>query len=426
MESAGLPFRPAGCRPTLRPAMDDTPRASAGRRGEKVRGDVWMAFEPDASGLEVRLRSKVEALYGAATRALLQELLEGAGVRRGRLEVEDQGAYPWILRARLEAVLRKALDDPGLAVPPEESPASLPPARRERPRRSRLYLPGNEPKYMLNAALHGPDGVILDLEDSVAPAAKADARSLVRHALHALDWRDCERMVRLNQGELGLEDLRSLAGAPLHLLLLPKVESADEVRRVDALVDELFPGQEIFFMPILESARGVLRAEEIAAASPRNVALTLGLEDLTADLGVVKTREGGETLWARSRTVLAAKACGLQAIDSVYGDVADEEGLRASCREAKALGFEGKGCVHPRQVRVVHQEFAPTPAEVEKACRIARAFAEARARGEAVVSLGSKMVDPPVVKRALATVRAAIEAGLLPADWEEAAMVEAG
>ncbi len=389
----------------------------SGRRGERVRGDVWMAWQESDQALQLRLQSKLESMYGERTRAQLLAWCAAAGLTRGVLEVEDQGAYPLVLRARFEALMQQALADPGLRLDPEPSlAASIPPVERQRARRSRLYLPGNEVKYMVNAALHQPDAVILDLEDSVAPAAKADARALVRHALHTLDFGDCERMVRINQGAMGLEDLAYLADAPFHLLLLPKVESAAQVQEVDTLLGD----RDVLLMPILESARGVLHAAEIAAASARNVALTLGLEDLTADLGVVKTAAGNESLFARNFVLHAAKAAGLQAIDSVYGDIDDEDGLRASIREAKALGFEGKGCVHPRQIRVVHEEFAPSPAEIERACAIARAFDAAAAQGLGVVSLGSKMIDPPVVKRALTVVEQALRAGLLAADWRTA------
>ncbi|KAA3604904.1 MAG: citrate lyase ACP [Planctomycetota bacterium] len=396
--------------------MDPHASCQAGRRGDKIRGDAWMAFTPTSSGgLEIELTSKLEALYGEATRHSLEQWLAQAGVENGRLQVEDKGAYPFVLKARLEAVLQKSLGKPEFQLAPEGKAEPMPPVQRLRPRRSRLYLPGNEAKYMINAALHQPDGVILDLEDSVAPAAKQDARCVVRQALHALSWGECERMVRINQGEMGLADAAYLRQAPFHLLLIPKVETAEELQALEKVVE----GTDLLFMPILETALGILNAMEIAQASERNVALTLGLEDLTADLGVVKTVQGAETLWARSQVVHAAKACGLQAIDSVFGDVGDEQGLRESVREAKALGFEGKGCVHPRQIRIIHQEIAPQAKEIDKACRISLAFEEAQERGEGVVSLGSKMIDPPVVKRALQTVEAAISAGLLNQDWRE-------
>ncbi len=397
------------------PVVREEVAFEAGRRGETVRGDCWVGFRPrEAGGLEIRLQSRLEALYGDSIRDLLGGILERAGIRHGVLDCEDQGAYPFVLRARMESLLGKVLGQADFRVEPQEPAGPLPPIERARRRRSRLYLPGNEPRYMVHAALHRPDGVILDLEDSVAPEAKADARALVRHALFAVDWGGCERMVRINPGELGRADLQALRGAPLHLVLLPKVETAEEVRAREAEA----AGEEWLFLPILETARGILNAREIAQASRRNVGLTLGLEDLTADLGVRKTAEGRETLWARSQVVFAAVAAGLQPIDSVFGDVSDEEGLRRSVREAKALGFVGKGCVHPRQIRVVHEEFAPFPAEIERACRIVRAFEEARAQGLSVVRLGTRMIDPPVVKRAGRTVADALEAGLLEPGWE--------
>ncbi|MBC8405499.1 MAG: citrate lyase ACP [Planctomycetes bacterium] len=392
-----------------------TPVFHAGRRGDEIRGDVWMGFLPaDSGGLQLDFTSKLESMYGQSTRDFLLTLCNEAGVEHGTLFVEDKGAYPFVLRARLESLLQQVLDDSGLRLH-HEAPLGdgLPPVEPKRMRRSRLYLPGNEAKYMLNAALHEPDGIILDLEDSVAPAAKFDARAMVRHALHCLDFGDCERMVRINQGEMGMEDLAYLKDAPFHLVLIPKVETAEEVQALEPIVAD----RDLLFMPIIESAKGVLNADAIAKASPRIVALTLGLEDLTADLGVVKTPGGKETAFACSWVIHAAKANGLQAIDSVYGNIADEEGLRHSLREAKAKGFEGKGCVHPRQIRVVHEEFAPSAAEIERACKITRAFEEAEAKGLGVVSLGSKMIDPPVVKRALTVVSFAIRASLIEENW---------
>lgn len=399
--------------------MNSSLTYQAGRRGPRVRGDCWFGFEPNScANLDLQFSSKLEALYGEQTRDLIKSWFEG---HKGRLEVEDQGAYPFVLRARAESVLRKATQAPEFGLVPEETGSILPEIPRDALRRSRLYLPGNEAKYMLNAALHHPDGVILDLEDSVAPGAKEDARSVVRHALHSLNWGECERMVRINQGDLGLQDVRALAGVPMHLFLLPKIETADQVRAVEGELEKSWgaAADHITFMPILESALGVMNALEIARASSRNVALTLGLEDLTADLGVAKTPAGHETLWARSQVIYAAKATGLQAIDSVYGDVGDEVGLRASLQEAKSLGFQGKGCVHPRQIRIVHEELAPSEQDIQRACKVALAFEEARSRGEAVVSLGSKMIDPPVVKRALQTVEQAESAGLLDPAWRQ-------
>jgi citrate lyase subunit beta/citryl-CoA lyase len=170
-------------------------------------------------------------------------------------------------------------------------------------RRSRLYLPGNEPKFAINAGLHGPDGVILDLEDSVHPDEKDAARLMVRNALRRVDFGDAERMVRINQGDLGLEDLDTIVPESPDLILIPKVETSGQVKTVQARIDgiqkALGATKPIWLMPILESAQGVENAVHIALASPFVAALTIGLEDYTADLGVVKTPEGTESLWAK-------------------------------------------------------------------------------------------------------------------------------
>lgn len=387
--------------------------AEAGRRGADVRSDCWVRIElRDAGGVQIELKSKVEIMYGAATRALLADMLPALGLPHARVEMEDAGALPFVQMARVEAAARRLAAEHGALAVKEYLPPFAPHAQqetqRERFRRSRLYLPGNEPKFMLNAGLHGPDGVILDLEDSVAPAVKDEARVLVRNALRALDFQRAERMVRINQGERGLTDLDFIVPHNVHVILIPKVEDAQQVRDVDeriaALRRQHGVERPVYLMPIVESARGAWQAFEIASASPNICALTIGLEDYTADIGAQRTEEGRESFWARSMVVNAARAAGVQPIDTVYSDIDNMEGLRASVREAKALGFDGKGCIHPRQIQVIHAAFAPTPAELEKAQRIVAAFEEAQAQGRAAVALGSKMIDPPVVKRAQRTV----------------------
>jgi citrate lyase subunit beta/citryl-CoA lyase len=276
---------------------------------------------------------------------------------------------------------------------------------------------------MANAGLHGPDGVILDLEDSVHPEEKDAARLLVRNALRCVDFGGAERMVRINQLPLGLEDLDAVIPEAPEMILIPKVETPDQVLevadRIMALRHEKGIESPVWLMPILESGLGVENAFTIASASETVVALTIGLEDYTADLGVVKTPEGEETAWARSRLVNAARAAGVQAIDSVYGDVADEAGLRAWGQRARAMGFVGMGCIHPRQIPIIHDAFAPTQPELEKALKIVAAFREAQEKGLGVVSLGTKMIDRPVVLRARKLVERAREAGLIREEGED-------
>jgi len=391
----------------------------AGRLGDDVRSDLHVAVDlEDAGGLDLDVRSKVDPYYGEAIRKQISEVLAALGVEHGRIVVRDQGALPFVIAARIEAAVRSAGAGNGRDARPDRTVEPPPPSAKHRLRRSRLYLPGNEPKFLPNAGLHGPDGIILDLEDSVHPSAKTAARLVARNALRCVDFGGAERMVRINQLPLGLTDLDAVVPEHLDVVLVPKVESADQVRAVDERLAALTGSDDrpVWIMPIVESALGIEHAFEIARASKRIVALTIGHEDYTADLGVVKTPEGRETLWARSRLVNAARAAGVAAIDSVYGDIADLDGLAAWTRASKALGFEGMGCLHPRQIPVIHAGYAPDRAEVDKAVRIVEAFRDAEARGLGVVSLGSKMIDPPVVERARRLVARARVMGLLPAE----------
>ena len=393
----------------------------AGKRDAGTRSDCWIGVElQDSGGIRLELQSKVGALYGDAIGAQVAEGCRALGVAHAKVTVVDAGALPYVLAARLEAAVRRAGATPkGPWLPPARAGLDLP-SERGRLRRSRLYLPGNEPKFFPNAGLHGPDGLILDLEDSVAAAEKDAARVLVRNALRTLDFHGAERMVRINQGEQGLVDLEWVVGHGVQLVLVPKVEDPAQVRAVAARIDELRAGgPAVLLMPIIESALGAWRAFEIAGADPSVVALAIGLEDYTADIGAQRTQAGTESFWARAQVLNGARAAGVQPIDTVFSDVGDMDGLRASVLEAKSLGFIGKGCIHPRQVAVVHEAFAPAPDEVDKAVRIVRAFEDAQARGLGVVSLGTKMIDAPVVKRALATVELAVRMGRLDAEWRD-------
>ncbi len=392
--------------------------ATAGVLGDDVRSDLHVAYEPEDGTLRLEVASKVDYLYGGAITGAARRVATAFGVTSGTLRLADAGALEWVILARVETCLRRA-GFSGPASLPEPAPLWQAPRRRERLRRSRLYVPGNQPKLMLSAGLYGADGIILDLEDSVPPAEKDAARILVRNALVAMDWGESERMVRINQGERGEADLRELLPHNIHTVLLPKVESAEAVRRVAELARSSAGDAPPFLMPILESPRGIFDAAAIAASDPLVVALTIGLEDLSAELGAPRTTEGSESFLARQTTVYAARAAGVQPIASVYSDVADEEGLAAYIRRERGLGFDGIGCIHPRQIGIVHREMTPSAKEVERALRIVRAAREAEARGLGAVAVGSKMVDPPVVKQAFRTVALAVAGGVLAADWEE-------
>jgi len=174
---------------------------------------------------------------------------------------------------------------------------------------------------------------------------------------------------------------------------------------------------QIHLMPIIESALGVVNEFEIATASENVVALAIGLEDYTADIGVTRTQDGQESFYARSAIVNAAAAAGIQAIDSVYSDVSNIDGLKENVANSKALGFVGMGCIHPRQIEIINKGFNPEESEIERAKAIVLAYEKAKRKGSGVIAIGSKMIDLPVAKRALNTINLAQSSGLLNENW---------
>ena len=394
---------------------------SAGDNNPKTRSDCFVTLEiKDKGGINIELKSKVDGLYGDSIRELCLKEIEFFGIKHADIQIQDTGALDFTIAARIESAVKLAIDtDKEFLIDIlEENKYST---KKDDFRFSRLYLPGNSPKMMLNAGVHGANGIILDLEDSVAPSKKEEARLIVRNALRNLDFYGAERMVRINQLPQGLEDVKYIASHNVNLILVPKCESADQIQQVEAEIEKERKNHgfdyPIYFMPIIESALGIEKAYEIACSSENVVALAIGLEDFTADLGVQRTKEGKESLYARTRLVNACKAAGIQPIDSVFSDVGDEEGLRKNVLNSKALGFEGIGCIHPRQITPIHESFAPEQSEIEKAKKIIRAFNEATKKGLGVISIGSKMIDPPVVKRAEKTINLAMQLNLLSKEW---------
>ncbi|MBN2615258.1 MAG: citrate lyase subunit beta [Bacteroidales bacterium] len=393
--------------------MDNT--GVAGNEGTSVRSDARVSVQLlQSGGIQIDLKSKVKTLFGKQIIRLAEEIIHFFDIQHAQMEIVDTGALDFVLAARIEAAIKKVFQTEKEYLLPqlEENKTGT---AKEAYRFSRLYLPGNSPKLMINAGIHQPNGLILDLEDAVAPDKKYEARFLVRNALRSLRFHGAERMVRINQGETGLEDLDYVIPHHVNLVLIPKCESAEDVQQVDEKIRQLREKHNIehpvWLMPIIESALGVMKAFEIASASQSVAALAIGLEDYTADLGTQRTKEGNESFFARSMVVNAARAAHIQPIDSVFSDVSDMEALAENVRNSKSLGFDGMGCIHPRQIKVIHDNFAPEATEIEKALRIVAAFEEAQAKGLGVVSLGSKMIDPPVVKRAVRTVELAKSMG---------------
>lgn len=397
--------------------------AFAGNKGDKVRSDCFITLElVKSGGVQIDLKSKVKSLYGESILTLCHDILKFFEVEHASVTIEDKGALPFVIAARLEAAVKKVIRTEKEYLP-EMLLENRYATEKNQYRFSRLYLPGNTPSLMINAGIHKPNAVILDLEDAVAVDKKNEARFLVRNALLALDFMGVERMVRINQLPAGLNDLDYIIPHNVNVVLVPKCENAHQLHEVNnhilAIQNRLKINTSVWLMPIIESAMGVMNAFEIAQAAKNIVAVAIGLEDYTADLGVSRTPEGTESLFARSMIVNACKAAGIQPIDSVFSDVDDMEALKKNVLQSKALGFEGMGCIHPRQINVIHDNFAPDEQEISKAKKIVMAFEEATKKGLGVVSLGTKMIDAPVVKRAQRSIDLAVAMKKLNVNWKD-------
>lgn len=397
--------------------------ASSGNKGKGVRSDCFVSMEiTQNGGIEIILESKVQLMFGKSILQITNEILAFFEIKNTKVTIEDTGALLFVIAARLEATIKQLIKTDKEFLLPFLAQNKYQTAKDQN-RFSRLYLPGNSPSLMLNAGVHKPNGIILDLEDAVAPDKKFEASFLVRNALRNLDFYGAERMVRINQVPKGLDDLDFIVPHNVNLILVPKCESADQIHQVNNKIENIKKKYNvtgnIWLMPIVESALGVIKSYEIATAAPNVVAMAIGLEDYTADLGTRRTADGIESLFARSQVVNACRAAGIQPIDSVFSDVMDMEGLKNNVLKSKALGFDGMGCIHPRQIKVIHENYAPATEEIEKAKKIVIAFDEATAKGLGVVSLGTKMIDPPVVKRAQNTIDLALKTGKINQNWKE-------
>jgi len=394
--------------------------AQSGNYGGRIRSDCQITLEAAMSGgIQIKLNSRVKSMYGKAITHLIQDLAKYFGFTHLHVSVLDAGALPFVMAARMEAAI-KTMIETKLDYLPEKS-ISLENSTKDRFRFSRLYLPGNTPSLMLNAGLHKPNGLILDLEDSVSYDRKHEARFLVRNALRELDFNGAEKMVRINQIPNGLDDLNFIVSHGVQLILVPKCEHPDQILAVNQRIEEILKiakqDRKIWLMPIIESALGVVNAYPIASSAENIAAMAIGLEDYTADIGCQRTNAGQESFFARNALVNACKAAGIQAIDSVFSDTSDMQALKENVAISKSLGFDGMGCIHPRQIGIIHGGFAPDTVEIEKAQRIVMAFEFAQKQGLGVVSLGSKMIDAPVVKRAEKTVKLALDLELISKDW---------
>lgn len=297
---------------------------------------------------------------------------------------------------------------------------------KQKLRRTMMFLPGNNPGMMRDAHIYGSDSVMFDLEDSVSMAEKDAARILVYNALKTIDYGETEIVVRINplSTPYGRDDIEAMVVAGAQVLRMPKTETPEDIVECEAVIAEMeekhgIPIGKTLMMAAIEGALGVVNAYKIATASDRLIGIALGAEDYCANLKANRTLSGIELQLARESIVVAARAAGIDALDTVYSDVNNEEQLVYEATLVKEMGFDGKSVINPRQIAPVHRVFAPKPKEIEKAKRIIAAIKEAEAKGSGVISLNGKMVDKPVVLRAQRTIELAIASKIImPEDVE--------
>jgi len=374
--------------------MSDKKSFTAGSEGK---GDCLATASLEGPP-DIVVQTKSPALLERGIAAVVSETLDKLDAHDVRIELLVGGAWDYVIAARVEAAVRGIRD-----IGPMRPDVSRTPSERDRPRRSRLYAPGNQPRLLVGIDLYGADCVLLDLEDSVPVSEKASARILVKHVLAAVPFPE-DVWVRINPLDSGgLDDIAEILIGRPHGVCLPKAESSVDIGRLsEALAEvEISLGLEAgttWIMPILETAKGILHAEEIALADPRIAMLALGAEDYTRDVGALRSRRS--LLFPRSQLIAAAKAAGVQASDTVFSDLEDEDGLAKESALAHELGFDGKGAINPRQLPIIHQAFTPKDEELGHAKAVVQAADEAEAQGLGVVTLNGRMVDRPVLKRA--------------------------
>jgi citrate lyase beta subunit len=287
-----------------------------------------------------------------------------------------------------------------------------------RARRALLYMPGDDLHKIQKATGLGVDCICMDIEDGVAVNRKTEARATIVQALQTLDFGQSEKLVRINPVESGMadEDLHAVLPAHPDGIVIPKVGSAEQVRWVSARLSEAEQARgwskgSIILLALIETAQGVVNLKEIASSDMRLQGLIFGAEDLAGDIGAVRTPEGWEIFYARSAVVTHAAAFGLQALDMVYMDLRNLDGLRQESQEAARMAYSGKQIIHPNQVEPVQEAFTPSDAAIAHARRVVEADAQHQQDGKGAFTLDGRMVDAPVVKAARRVLERASAAG---------------
>lgn len=264
-----------------------------------------------------------------------------------------------------------------------------------RPRRSVLYMPGSNARALQKARAVPADSLILDLEDSVPPDMKVEARRQVADAVQQGGYGYREVVVRVNSLETpwGHDDLAAMATCGADAIVFPKVESPDQVRAAAAAMEEAGAPSELPLWIMVETPRGVLHIDAIAAGHARLTAVVMGTQDLGKDLRITNTTDRLALITPLSICILGARAHGLVIIDGVHRDLDDEEGLRFSCLQGRQLGFDGKSLIHPKQLAIANEVFAPSAVEIADARRVIDAWTEVQRAGKGIAVVAGKMIE---------------------------------
>lgn len=423
--------------------------------------DILVTVEPIASGIEVELTSKVYAQYGKHMEALIRETIKKAGYDGVKVTAQDQGAWDYTIKARVLAALQRAsqpddsthsagdtqtvekidtvyvdhvltqkrslpkdelqagaLQDGALQDVALQDESELTAKAKERLSRSMMFVPGNTPKMLNSADIYGADSLMFDIEDSIYINEKDSARLLVAEMLKHMKFHS-ETVVRINhptQTPYGLDDLDVIVRAKPNLIRLPKTEDVSEVELVARKIESVekamgWPAGTINIIVAIESVKGLYNVRDICHA-PRVVGIALGAEDYRADLRTGKSKPAVELTLARQTILLAAREAGIRCIDTVFSDVKDKEGFLEEVQYIKSLGFDGKSCIHPSQIELVHSVFTPSAADIEYSVRVLNAYDESVKHNKGVLAVDGKMIDRPIVIRAERTVDKARAAGI--------------
>lgn len=295
--------------------------------------------------------------------------------------------------------------------------------RMQRLRRTMMFIPGNNPSMITDGHIYGSDSIMFDLEDAVSLKEKDSARFLVYNALKTIDYGDTETVVRVNglDTPFGKDDFEAMVRAQVDVIRLPKTDTKEDIIEADDLITKIeeeigLKKGTIGLMAAIESPLGVINAYDIATASDRLIGIALGAEDFVTNMKTNRSPEGIELLAARSNILLATRAAGIYALDTVYSDVNNDEGLYNETKLIKQLGFDGKSVIHPGQIDIVHKVYEPTKKEIDYSMRVLLAIEEAEKRGSGVVSVNGNMVDGPIVDRARRVIDIAKATGVFKED----------